>query len=178
MVNRRIWFEPWAKYLAAHGIASVTIDYRMLPAVTVRECVYDSKAAVRWVRANADKYHLDPKKNWCNWRIRWCAFGLFCSEPQPMTLYWKAKEEAIMKSSEVQAVVGISTPSYNLQSDDWYLEGLGLSNSEAIALSPLEKPFSDTSAPLYLIHGTKQMRLSPHETPRSYLIVIRNMVLL
>jgi hypothetical protein len=61
-VNQKYWFEPFAKYLAAHGIAAVTIDYRMLPAVSVMECVYDSKAAVRWVRANADTYGLDANR--------------------------------------------------------------------------------------------------------------------
>ena len=56
VVNRRIWFEPFAKYLASKGLAAVTIDYRKLPGVEIMDIIHDSKAAVRWVRANAEKY--------------------------------------------------------------------------------------------------------------------------
>ena len=62
VVNKRIWFEPFAKYLAANGLAALTIDYRKITAVKLKDIVGDSKAAVRWMRANAENYSIDPDK--------------------------------------------------------------------------------------------------------------------
>ena len=62
VVNKRIWFEPFAKYLAANGFAALTIDYRKITAVKLKDIFGDSKAAVRWMRANAENYSIDPDK--------------------------------------------------------------------------------------------------------------------
>ncbi len=48
--------------LARHGFAAATITYRLAPKFQFPAAVHDSKAAVRWLRANAAKYHLDPKR--------------------------------------------------------------------------------------------------------------------
>lgn len=57
-------FAEQAKYLASRGMVSFVADYRVLsrnevPAV---ECVKDAKAAVRWVRKNAKRLGVDPKR--------------------------------------------------------------------------------------------------------------------
>lgn len=43
-----------------HGYAVVSINYRMSFEATFPALVHDVKAAIRWVRANAQKYSLDP----------------------------------------------------------------------------------------------------------------------
>ncbi|MDB6154737.1 MAG: mlhB [Chthoniobacteraceae bacterium] len=48
--------------LAQHGYVAVTISYRLAPAYQFPAAVYDCKAAVRWLRANAAAYHIDPKR--------------------------------------------------------------------------------------------------------------------
>ncbi len=48
--------------LAEKGYVAVTITYRLSPAYQFPAAVQDSKAAVRWLRANAGKYHLDPTR--------------------------------------------------------------------------------------------------------------------
>ena len=45
---------------ARAGFVAVTITYRLAPAARFPAQVHDCKAAVRWVRANAAVYHIDP----------------------------------------------------------------------------------------------------------------------
>lgn len=44
------------------GYAVVSINYRLSGEAKFPALVYDVKAAVRWIRANADKYHFNPNK--------------------------------------------------------------------------------------------------------------------
>src|SRR5207248_8367679 len=44
------------------GYVAVTITYRLAPKYQIPAPVQDCKAAVRWLRANADKYHIDPRR--------------------------------------------------------------------------------------------------------------------
>jgi acetyl esterase/lipase len=48
--------------LALNGYVAATITYRLSPAYRFPAAVHDSKAAVRWLRANAAKYQIDPKR--------------------------------------------------------------------------------------------------------------------
>ena len=48
--------------LAQQGYVTATADYRLAPAAPFPAAVYDVKAAVRYLRANATKLSLDPKK--------------------------------------------------------------------------------------------------------------------
>ena len=47
--------------LAARGYVAVTINYRLTDVAQWPAQIEDCKAAVRWVRANAREYHIDPK---------------------------------------------------------------------------------------------------------------------
>ena len=46
-------------FMAVQNLAIVSIDYRLAPAATFPAPLYDCKGAIRWLRANADKYNLD-----------------------------------------------------------------------------------------------------------------------
>lgn len=48
--------------LAQQGYVAVTVTYRLSPAYQFPAAVQDCKAAVRWLRANAARYHLDPAR--------------------------------------------------------------------------------------------------------------------
>lgn len=48
--------------LASHGYVAATMTYRLAPAFPFPAAVIDCKAAVRWLRTNADKHHIDPKR--------------------------------------------------------------------------------------------------------------------
>lgn len=48
--------------LAENGYVAATITYRLAPKYPFPAAVHDTKAAVRWLRANAKKYHIDPER--------------------------------------------------------------------------------------------------------------------
>ena len=57
-------FEPHCTYLASRGMVAITAEYRVKSRnkTTPFECVKDGKSAIRWVRANAGKLGVDPKR--------------------------------------------------------------------------------------------------------------------
>jgi acetyl esterase/lipase len=48
--------------LAQNGYVAATISYRLAPRFQFPAAVHDTKAAVRWLRANAAKYNVDPAR--------------------------------------------------------------------------------------------------------------------
>jgi acetyl esterase/lipase len=48
--------------LAEKGYVAATITYRLAPKYPFPAAIHDSKAAVRWLRANAAKYKIDPER--------------------------------------------------------------------------------------------------------------------
>jgi acetyl esterase/lipase len=48
--------------LAERGYFAMTVSYRLAPKYQFPAAVHDVKAAVRWLRANAQKYHVDPDR--------------------------------------------------------------------------------------------------------------------
>ncbi len=50
------------RLLAEHGFFTVSIDYRHSPEAPFPAQIQDAKAAIRWLRANAEAYHLDPSR--------------------------------------------------------------------------------------------------------------------
>ena len=51
-----------ADFMAARGFAGACVEYRLSGEATFPAAIYDTKAAVRWLRANAAKYRIDPNK--------------------------------------------------------------------------------------------------------------------
>jgi acetyl esterase/lipase len=55
-------FNRLCQNLAQHGYVAVTVSYRLAPKYQFPAAVHDVKAAVRWMRANADRYNIDPNR--------------------------------------------------------------------------------------------------------------------
>jgi acetyl esterase/lipase len=60
--GKREGYDGLCKKLAARGYVAVTVTYRLAPKHPFPAAVHDVKAAVRWLRANAAKYHIDPDR--------------------------------------------------------------------------------------------------------------------
>jgi len=53
---------PMAQQIAAAGYITIPVEYRLTPEAKYPAAVLDIKAAVRWVRANAEKYGMDTSR--------------------------------------------------------------------------------------------------------------------
>jgi pectinesterase len=166
-VNRKIWFEPFAKYLASKGMAAVTIDYRMLPAVEIIDCVYDSKAAVRWVRANAGKYGIDPDGIGAIGASAGAHIvALLGTTADVPELEGSGGNAGV--SSAIQAVVGFATPAFKIKgAGSAKAKRFGFTEEEMKRLSPYEN-ISSSSAPLFLVHGKEDRVVDPQDSQDLY----------
>lgn len=55
-------YRPAAIALAKRGFATATVEYRLAGEAMFPAAIYDVKAAIRWLRAHAKEFHLDPKR--------------------------------------------------------------------------------------------------------------------
>ena len=60
--GKRESYDRLCVTLAERGYVAITVTYRLAPAYPFPAAVQDCKAAVRWLRANAAKYHVDPAR--------------------------------------------------------------------------------------------------------------------
>ncbi|WP_397569966.1 alpha/beta hydrolase fold domain-containing protein [Schlesneria sp. T3-172] len=60
--GRREDYDDLCRKFAARGFAAATIDYRLSPKHRWPAHIYDCKASIRWLRAHAAEYRLDPDK--------------------------------------------------------------------------------------------------------------------
>ena len=60
--GKRDSYDALCLALAKEGYVAITVTYRLAPAFPFPAAVHDCKAAVRWLRANADKYRVNPAK--------------------------------------------------------------------------------------------------------------------
>ncbi|MBN2308964.1 MAG: alpha/beta hydrolase [Candidatus Hydrogenedentes bacterium] len=55
--------QAWyCRQFARSGYVVMTIDYRMMPKYPFPNCLHDCKAAVRWLRLNAEQWRVDPQR--------------------------------------------------------------------------------------------------------------------
>src|SRR5262245_2113936 len=60
--GNRQTYDGLIKKLAQNGYVAVTVTYRLAPRYQFPAAVYDVKSTVRWLRANAAKYDIDPDR--------------------------------------------------------------------------------------------------------------------
>ncbi len=60
--GKREGYDKLLVTLAQHGYVAITVTYRLAPAYQFPAAVHDCKAAVRWLRANAGHYGVDPTR--------------------------------------------------------------------------------------------------------------------
>lgn len=60
--GKRDGYDGLCIRLAQRGYVAMTVSYRLAPKYPFPAAVHDTKAAIRWARANAAKYKIDPNR--------------------------------------------------------------------------------------------------------------------
>jgi acetyl esterase/lipase len=154
---------------AKRGYVSATVQYRLVPKARFPAQIEDVKCAVRYLRANADKYGLD--------KDRIGAVGFSAGAHLSMLLGVMDKQDGLEgsggnseESSKVQAVVSYFGPT-DLSADDIPETVIGLVN-DFVGATKQENPavrkaaspiiyVDKDDAPILMYQGTKD-RLVPH----------------
>jgi acetyl esterase/lipase len=155
-------FTPLAVESAKRGYVAVSISYRLVPKFLFPSQVEDSKCAVRWLRANAEKYQVDPD--------RIGVVGGSAGAHLAMMLGTMDTGDGLEGdggspevSSRVQAVVSFAGPT-NLQSEyppaskNLVADFLGGPAAEKADVAKAASPITYVNAgdpPMLLIQGTK-----------------------
>jgi acetyl esterase/lipase len=173
------WFKgnrksclPIILELARHGCVAVSANYRLAPKHRYPAQIHDAKCAVRWLRANASRYRIDPE--------RIAALGYSAGGHLACLLGTTAGQRELEgtgghagHSSKVNLVVGYY-PVTDLQAlRITFLHSLIvdrlLGKSGAVACSQAS-PITHAdrrSAPTLLLHGTADL-LVPHSQSRTF----------
>ena len=159
---------------AADGFVAISVNYRLSEEASFPAQVHDVKAAVRWLRANAKKYQVDPQH-----------FGAYGNSAGAhlVTMLALVRDEDGLEgggpnqsfSSAVQAVVPSATPTdFAAWPVDWDslsavtgLLGGPLAESREVAreASPVSYVRAD-APPLLFIHGTADRTVPKEQTDR------------
>jgi len=102
-------------FLARHGFFTASINYRLSGQAVFPAQIHDAKAAVRWLRANATHYHIDPERigMWGHSSGGHLAALLGTSGDVPAL---EGTGAFVGRSSRVDAVIALSAPSDFLRS--------------------------------------------------------------
>ena len=152
----------WAK----RGYVGVTIRYRLLSEAPFPACIEDVKCAVRWLRAHARQFHVDPN--------RIGAFG-HSAGAHLVAMLGVCPASAGLdtgpwpeQSSLVNAVGGVATPTDLLNGRELRrFEGATEEDRRALAkkCSPITYVSAD-APPFLLVHGTTDGTVPPDNSTR------------
>lgn len=151
--------------LAQRGYVAVTVSYRLAPQHQFPAAVNDVKAAVRWLRANAAKYGIDPNRIGATGDSAGGHLALFLGLTGDVKSFDAADGGNVDQSSQVQCVVDVYGPSDFTKSYDksvdaaqvlpLFLGGdLKTARHRHILASPLYW-VTPHAAPTLAIHGTQ-----------------------
>ncbi|MEZ5385818.1 MAG: alpha/beta hydrolase [Prosthecobacter sp.] len=141
-------FAAQAAYLADQGFAAACIGYRLLPEVTFPAPIVDCKAAVRWVRANAVKYGIDPDSiGATGGSAGGHLTAMLASSYKVAALEGEGGNPGV--SSRIQAAVAMAAPG----DMSAYAQRTGADAELAALISPMTH-IDKESAPMLLIHST------------------------
>lgn len=167
----------YGRHFAARGYVAIAIDYRRMFRYPFPYCVYDCKAAVRWLRLNAAEYRIDTN--------RIAALGNSAGGHLASMLAVTRPEDGLEggenpgPSSAIQAAVSLYGPQdlrYYLRPDfplravgpiaPWYI-GRFVAGHRESGRDPFDAASPPTyvhpgAAPVLFIHGAND-RISPFE---------------
>jgi len=118
---------------------------------------------VRWVRANAEQYGIDPDRIGALGASAGAhLIALLATSANVAELEGSGGNPGV--SSAIQAGVGFATPAFRIGPEDsGRARRFGLFTEDMNLISPYEN-ISSSSAPLYLVHGTADSTVRPQDS--------------
>jgi acetyl esterase/lipase len=149
--------------LAQRGYVAVTMSYRLAPKYKFPAAIHDSKAAVRWLKANAARYGIDPERIGVTGDSAGGHLAQFLGVTGDVRQF-EGDEGNLRESSRVACVVNRYGPSdftksYGKSVDAaevlplWLGGDLETARQKHIVSSPLNW-VTPAAAPTLLLHGT------------------------
>jgi acetyl esterase/lipase len=163
------------------GFVAATINYRLSKEATFPAALHDCQCAIRWLRANAEKYQIDPSSigAWGNSAGGHLALILGMADDQPEL---EGEGPYLEHSSRVQAVVSDSGPIDLLYQHEHkqipsaieqFLGGPPTgSRSKAYELASPISHISAQTPPLMLIYGEADTQVGV-ETADRFVVALR-----
>lgn len=165
-------------FFAAHGFVTISIEYRLSDEATFPAQLHDVKGAIRWLRANAGTYHLDPEHIGISGASAGGTLaalaGLTGDRPD-----LEGRSGNLAYSSRVQAVAVASAPADFLQQGgamrndidgpiSWLFGGTKPEKSDLMRLaSPIHHVHAD-APPFLIAHGTLDETVPFEQSRRLY----------
>ena len=152
-------FQRQAAHMATKGFVGATIQYRLIPEAYFPAQVQDSKAAVRWLRANASTYRIDTDRI----GVAGGSAGGYLAAmlgTTPHIAEFEGSGGNLGFSSRVQAVAAFAGLfDFSAMRSDFFIEGfLRASYEENPELWTKASPSTyvgPESAPFLFLHGTR-----------------------
>jgi len=154
------WSEgkpDWQFGYSKNGFISVCIEYRTYDRYGVLPFgqISDAKSAIRWMRENAKKFHIDPDKiiasgNSAGGHLALCTAMLDILDEKDENLSISSKPNALILTSAV----------YNVSHGVWFAD-LVNDKQKLKEISPLQNIKKDLP-PMLIFHGTEDTYSSPY----------------
>ena len=98
---------PLAQELACHGYFTATVEYRLSPEALYPAGVTDVKAAIKWIKRNADAYDLDTNRIAILGTSAGATIATLVGNTPGHPLYHTPENGSIDVSDRVQAIINI-----------------------------------------------------------------------
>lgn len=162
--GKREYWDARCKKMAERGYVAATVTYRLAPQHQFPAAIHDVKAAVRWLRANAERYHIDPERIGVTGDSAGGHLAQFLGVTEGVPEF-EGTGGSAQQPSHVRCVVNIYGPSdftksYGKSVDAdvvlplWLGGDLDHERHRHVLASPLNWVTPD-AAPTLLIHGTE-----------------------
>lgn len=180
-------FTHYCRYFASRGAVAVNVEYRLCPpegvgqqpktlpanTTTIRDCIADCKAAIRYLRANADTLGIDPNRI----AVAGDSAGGHLAACLGLLPDLDAPDDNKLVNSRADALL-LYNPCIDLAALGWMKKHKGLL-PQAGATAPAEQTWEDRARlvspiqyvrnglpPMLLVHGTKDVTVPVEQIDR------------
>lgn len=155
VMDKDVWI-PQLTYFAQKGYTVASVEYRTVNESVFPDPVVDVKAAIRFLRAHADEFFIDPDRVCLGGESAGACLSLLAAASDGVELFEQG--DYLDQSSSVQAVLDFyGTVRLDHQMNIYPREGgkIYTAADPAVSLGKAETMLSSKMPPTMIIHGDK-----------------------